>query len=346
VAHRQKEDDLQPKNNAPRSQTVALTAVKVGDRRREDFGDLDSLAKSIRQHGLLHPIVVTENLELMAGERRLRACMRLGWSEIDVRMLDDLTDTERRAIELEENIRRKDLTEYERSKALVSLADTAAEVDKEEADLAADFAAKSRGRPTVPGSDARIADRIGVPVRTLQDTRQHVAAVETFRDSVPAIVDAPKSVAVDFARTVEEFPELSPDQSPGLPPDVVVDLGRTLRRIPEGPDRDEAIEGAANYHKFYGQPTPAEVTNQKPAIRAMAVMRLVSGVNIALGKVERTSEKIGGWDLISDNLAELEGGEALRRDWLGIIEDALTSIAVLQAARAALAPAARLRSVQ
>lgn len=222
--------------------------------------------------------------------------MRLGWSEIDVRMLDDLSDAERRAIELEENIRRKDLNEYERSKALVHLVETAAEVVKDNAELLPKSGSNSRGRPVDPTSDKRIAEVIGVPNQSINQARQHVAAVEAFRAAVPAIVDVPKSVAVDYARTVEEFPELSPQQSPGLPPEVVADLGRTLRRIPEGPDRDEAIEGAGNYHKFYGLPSPEAIVGQKPAIRAMKVMDIVSGVNIALGKVERTSAKIGGWE--------------------------------------------------
>ena len=52
---------------------LKITDIKVGHRHRKDMGDLTSLADSIRQDGFLQPIGVTEKLELVFGERRLRA---------------------------------------------------------------------------------------------------------------------------------------------------------------------------------------------------------------------------------------------------------------------------------
>jgi len=52
---------------------LKITDIKVGHRHRKDMGDLTSLANSIRQDGFLQPIGVTEKLELVFGERRLRA---------------------------------------------------------------------------------------------------------------------------------------------------------------------------------------------------------------------------------------------------------------------------------
>ena len=52
---------------------LKITDIKVGHRHRKDMGDLKSLADSIRQEGFLQPIGVTEKLELVFGERRLRA---------------------------------------------------------------------------------------------------------------------------------------------------------------------------------------------------------------------------------------------------------------------------------
>ena len=52
---------------------LKITDIKVGGRHRKEMGDLTSLADSIRQEGLLQPIGVTEKLELVFGERRLRA---------------------------------------------------------------------------------------------------------------------------------------------------------------------------------------------------------------------------------------------------------------------------------
>ncbi len=54
-------------------QELKIARIKVGSRHRKDMGDLASLAESIRLEGLLQPIGVTDRLELVFGERRLRA---------------------------------------------------------------------------------------------------------------------------------------------------------------------------------------------------------------------------------------------------------------------------------
>ena len=74
-----------------------ISAITVGDRYRKDMGDLDALAASIREHGLLHPVVITVDGTLVAGERRLRACALLGWKHVPVTVVDvpDLLRAER-----------------------------------------------------------------------------------------------------------------------------------------------------------------------------------------------------------------------------------------------------------
>ena len=62
--------------------------IKVGSRFRRDLGDIDALAKSISTVGLLHPIVINENNELIAGVRRLEACKKLGWTDIPVHVVN------------------------------------------------------------------------------------------------------------------------------------------------------------------------------------------------------------------------------------------------------------------
>ena len=70
--------------------------IVVGERRREDLGDVTALAKSIQQYGLLQPIVVDAAMNLVAGERRLSACLSLGWERIEVQQLGDLSMQELR----------------------------------------------------------------------------------------------------------------------------------------------------------------------------------------------------------------------------------------------------------
>lgn len=68
---------------------MQISDIIVGERHRRDMGDLTGLAESIRVQGLLQPIGVTTENELVFGERRLRAARDiLGWSEIDVRVVD------------------------------------------------------------------------------------------------------------------------------------------------------------------------------------------------------------------------------------------------------------------
>ena len=52
---------------------IPISTIKIGNRHRKAMGDLSSLAESIREEGLLQPIGVTDKLELVFGERRLRA---------------------------------------------------------------------------------------------------------------------------------------------------------------------------------------------------------------------------------------------------------------------------------
>ena len=86
---------------------VKVSQVEIGDRFRQDLGDIDSLANSISDLGLLHPIVVTQDLDLIAGRRRLEAFKLLGREEIPATILD--MDEIWRG-ELHENRERKDFT--------------------------------------------------------------------------------------------------------------------------------------------------------------------------------------------------------------------------------------------
>ena len=61
-----------------------LDAITVGVRHRKDLGDIDELAHSINEIGMLQPITVTPDGVLVCGHRRLEAVRRLGWRTIKV----------------------------------------------------------------------------------------------------------------------------------------------------------------------------------------------------------------------------------------------------------------------
>lgn len=89
---------------------VNIKDIVIKDRTRKDFGEIGALAASIAQHGLLQPIVLSDTFELQAGGRRLKAFEVLGRDTIPAVMYSSLTPIEKKEIELEENIRRKNLT--------------------------------------------------------------------------------------------------------------------------------------------------------------------------------------------------------------------------------------------
>jgi ParB family chromosome partitioning protein len=89
---------------------IPVDKIRVGRRTRGDCGDLTALVSSLRRYGQIHPIVVSEDLELIAGRRRLEAARRLGWQTIAARVTGRLSATERLELELEENVQRLALT--------------------------------------------------------------------------------------------------------------------------------------------------------------------------------------------------------------------------------------------
>jgi ParB family chromosome partitioning protein len=68
--------------------SIAVADIQVGTRHRRDMGDIAALANSIADVGLLHPIVVTPDGQLIAGERRLLAYQRLERERIPATVID------------------------------------------------------------------------------------------------------------------------------------------------------------------------------------------------------------------------------------------------------------------
>lgn len=85
---------------------MRISEIQIGFRYRKDLGDLRTLVESIENVGLLHPVVVTPEGRLIAGQRRLEACRLLGWTEIPVTKVDVLQAARGEA---HENFIRKDL---------------------------------------------------------------------------------------------------------------------------------------------------------------------------------------------------------------------------------------------
>ncbi len=84
-----------------------------------DEKEIESLAQSLRDHGLIQPIVVRrlgDRYQLIAGERRLRAAIKAGWSEVPAQ-IRDADDRQVAELAIIENLQRKDLNALEKAES-------------------------------------------------------------------------------------------------------------------------------------------------------------------------------------------------------------------------------------
>jgi ParB family transcriptional regulator, chromosome partitioning protein len=89
---------------------IKISEIKIKKRIREDIGDLSGLQASIMKVGLIHPIIISSQKELIAGERRYLACKNLGYAEIEAIVVDESSQLKLLELETHENIYRKDFT--------------------------------------------------------------------------------------------------------------------------------------------------------------------------------------------------------------------------------------------
>lgn len=123
-------DALFGDNGAEGGDTHTLRISEIEPNRKQprqyfDEAAITELADSIRQHGLIQPIVVRpmeEGYQIVAGERRWRACRMLGMSEVSV-VIKEFSDEETAQIALIENIQRQDLNPVEEAAAYRALMD-------------------------------------------------------------------------------------------------------------------------------------------------------------------------------------------------------------------------------
>ena len=105
-----------PSGSSPKQVAVdRITTSPFQPRRSFDETKIDELASSIRNQGIIQPLIVrpkNDGFELIAGERRWRAAMRAGLSHVPV-LVRDASDHEAMQIALVENLQREDLNSIE-----------------------------------------------------------------------------------------------------------------------------------------------------------------------------------------------------------------------------------------
>lgn len=175
---------------------MRIADIQIGERHRKDMGDLEGLARSIDEIGLLHPVVVRPDGMLVAGERRIKACLLLGWQDIPVTVID--LDAIVRG-ECDENQRRKDWTPTE----AVAIAKALEPMERE--------AAKERYEATRPGVDVKftptergaamdkVADAVGMSRPTLTKAQEVIEAAEENPEVYGDLPDKMDQTSIDRA---------------------------------------------------------------------------------------------------------------------------------------------------
>lgn len=95
---------------------------------REIFEDIEQLTGTIKQHGLLEPLIITtckgkNRYQVLIGERRFRACKKAELSTVPCLLMDGLNTEEIEELQLIENVQRRDLRPFEKIKLIRQLSD-------------------------------------------------------------------------------------------------------------------------------------------------------------------------------------------------------------------------------
>lgn len=201
---------------------LKIADIKIGDRFRKDYGKIDELAQAIKQRGrLLEPIVVDQDLNLLAGGRRLQACTSLGWETIPAQYITEVDELTAREIELEENLHRKNLTWQEESKLTL-------EIDKL---YRLKHGQARSGRPTgvIIGSDGKVASHT---IEDKVDRNQGWSQSQTA-DAL-GVTQSLVSQNISMARAIEVMPSLENETS-------LVNARRKITRIIEDLEREKEL---------------------------------------------------------------------------------------------------------
>ncbi|MDA8119593.1 MAG: ParB/RepB/Spo0J family partition protein, partial [Gammaproteobacteria bacterium] len=105
---------------------VSETNARKDSESGQEDADIAGLAQSIREHGLLNPLTVralpSGGYEILAGQRRYLACLKLGMSEVPA-MVRKVSDSKAVALSLIENVQRADMHPIDKAHAFASIRD-------------------------------------------------------------------------------------------------------------------------------------------------------------------------------------------------------------------------------
>lgn len=210
---------------------IQLDKIIVGEGRRKDLGDLLSLANSIRSNGLINPVVVDLENNLVAGLRRLEAMKLLKWTETEARLYESLTPVERRKIEIEEDLAQKKVRSWQEEVVL----------KKELHDLlVAEKGTRKKGpREEKNWSQKDTAGRLGIAKTSLSEDLRLAEALKMFPElaKVGSKKDAlRKMYAMRELALLQSVSRLMREQGIEIQEDVELRHGNAYEELKKLPD--------------------------------------------------------------------------------------------------------------
>ncbi|MCB0907920.1 MAG: ParB N-terminal domain-containing protein [Nocardioidaceae bacterium] len=237
-----------------------VDAIVVGVRHRKDLGDIDALARSIAEVGLLQPITITPDGVLVCGWRRLQAVRRLGWTTLKVWVRSGISDELSHLLaQQDENELRKPLTQLETWKLYHEVKRLMAE-EAERRQEATRFGAgdaagvsgavgpaaprgsgdsRSQASQLVTGSRSYTRlEQIGWIQRTAEDASQPASIREFARNMLAEIEDdAPVEPAYKRVRAAVELARTAERSDPGEDGELARLAAEALERVRQGDAR-------------------------------------------------------------------------------------------------------------
>jgi len=176
---------------------ISISEIKCDNRYRKALGDLDALAQSIREKGVIQPITVDTNFRLLAGERRLTAAGIAGLTQIPVLIRDESGEIDAREVELLENIARKDFEWAEKARLI--------------RDIDQLYKSKERewsGRKTAELLDKSVANvSRAIQLANACDAIPELAAMATADDALKTLKNLEEDVIVSELRARQSDPD-------------------------------------------------------------------------------------------------------------------------------------------